>query len=530
MNTKTLDTLDAMKAWFHRYRWWVRLLVYTSLLYWLGPWAYVRMTTRRADLDAVPRALSTGVTSQPVDPDHPDMPLLGALAAMPAPAAIAPPTTAPAGKQWKQPDPDPDAPSWQRQLSKPTQIDPLIVLSGPWTPQTRYHLQQAITWLQDPKVDAALDALRTLACIPSSQPQTGQWPMGHLIKMRFACKTLQAHARYQLAGRGDIEAACRDIETIFKISDRAEDGGALITTLVGTRCRDSALYEVLAWSREKDFSSEQAARVRQVLSRANVDVPARWRRMVHAETEYQKKVLKMMYANTPNSDGWLVIQSSASPLWLDKIPLSLNLFTVVMNDWQTVSSKIDHYPKVIGEIGSQPVPQALRRFRDAFHGNETRSVNPADGPMSLVWADLDLLPNAYLLYLETMIRQQAAEVLIAISVYRADHGRNPAALADLVPQYMPTIPLDPFDGQPLRYRLDETEGFVVYAVGQDGHDDGAPLLDGKRQCYSDGDRSSPDMIYTGRRERAQGEWYLEAGSPSTVTPAVEPTLEVPLEE
>jgi hypothetical protein len=42
---------------------------------------------------------------------------------------------------------------------------------------------------------------------------------------------------------------------------------------------------------------------------------------------------------------------------------------------------------------------------------------------------------------------------------------------DLVPTYLDTIPKDPFDGKDLRYKELDT-GFVVYSVGEDGHDDG----------------------------------------------------------
>ncbi|MFW6162335.1 MAG: hypothetical protein ACODAJ_06160 [Planctomycetota bacterium] len=39
------------------------------------------------------------------------------------------------------------------------------------------------------------------------------------------------------------------------------------------------------------------------------------------------------------------------------------------------------------------------------------------------------------------------------------------------------LPPDPFDGQPLRYRTTD-DGFVVYAVGEDGKDDGGAVESG----------------------------------------------------
>jgi len=63
-------------------------------------------------------------------------------------------------------------------------------------------------------------------------------------------------------------------------------------------------------------------------------------------------------------------------------------------------------------------------------------------------------------------------LMLACRLYAIDHGgKFPDMLDDLVPDYIPTIPADPFStGSPLRYRpgLDP----VVYSVGDNGADDG----------------------------------------------------------
>jgi hypothetical protein len=87
---------------------------------------------------------------------------------------------------------------------------------------------------------------------------------------------------------------------------------------------------------------------------------------------------------------------------------------------------------------------------------------------------------------------------VAAERYRRERGDWPAALADLVPGYLPAVPLDPFDGEPLRYRR-TAGGAVIYSFGEDGRDDG-------------GDRTPPpgehlprDVVFTlwdvaGRRQ------------------------------
>lgn len=69
-------------------------------------------------------------------------------------------------------------------------------------------------------------------------------------------------------------------------------------------------------------------------------------------------------------------------------------------------------------------------------------------------------------------RRRAAVVALAIERCRlAKGGSKPEALAELVPRFLPGLPADPFDGEPLRYKK-LPAGFVVYSIGADRTDDG----------------------------------------------------------
>ena len=59
---------------------------------------------------------------------------------------------------------------------------------------------------------------------------------------------------------------------------------------------------------------------------------------------------------------------------------------------------------------------------------------------------------------------------IALKRYELRHGRPPASLAALVPDFLPAPPSDLMDGQPLRYRLNSDGSFLLYSVGEDGQD------------------------------------------------------------
>ncbi|HEY7425711.1 MAG TPA: hypothetical protein VH682_15890 [Gemmataceae bacterium] len=65
-------------------------------------------------------------------------------------------------------------------------------------------------------------------------------------------------------------------------------------------------------------------------------------------------------------------------------------------------------------------------------------------------------------------------VALAAERYRREKKTWPNAIDQLCPKYLETVPLDPFDGQSLRYRRLE-DGVMVYAVSNDGVDDGGNL-------------------------------------------------------
>lgn len=66
---------------------------------------------------------------------------------------------------------------------------------------------------------------------------------------------------------------------------------------------------------------------------------------------------------------------------------------------------------------------------------------------------------------------------IALERYRGRHGRYPAALCALAPEFLPAVPVDFMDGRPLRYRLTGDGHFVLYSIGLDGQDDGGMMTD-----------------------------------------------------
>jgi hypothetical protein len=72
-----------------------------------------------------------------------------------------------------------------------------------------------------------------------------------------------------------------------------------------------------------------------------------------------------------------------------------------------------------------------------------------------------------------LARSRLAGTAIALESFRATHGNKyPSKLGELSPKFLADAPLDPFDGQPLRYRTDG-DGYELRSVGPEG---GKPIL------------------------------------------------------
>jgi hypothetical protein len=85
---------------------------------------------------------------------------------------------------------------------------------------------------------------------------------------------------------------------------------------------------------------------------------------------------------------------------------------------------------------------------------------------------LPVLEKAFLRDSSHRAHIRVAQLVLAIERFRlANNGKLPDQLSSLVPTYLDKTPVDPFDGQPIRYKRTD-KGYVVYSIGADEKDDG----------------------------------------------------------
>jgi hypothetical protein len=116
-----------------------------------------------------------------------------------------------------------------------------------------------------------------------------------------------------------------------------------------------------------------------------------------------------------------------------------------------------------------------------------------DGQMSLADVNaknwLSTMSSFRNKYLREKARLRSTAVALAAESYRNMHeGRWPEKLSDLTPEFIHELPCDPYNGQPLRYRILD-DNIVIYSIGPDLVDDGGRIDDPDiRKCTDVGIR------------------------------------------
>ncbi len=85
--------------------------------------------------------------------------------------------------------------------------------------------------------------------------------------------------------------------------------------------------------------------------------------------------------------------------------------------------------------------------------------------------------------------QAAAETIVAFHRYKQQHHVLPDSLEALVPDFLPTVPIDPYDEQPLRYRPEQN---IIYFVGTNLTDDGGQS---KQSLPGRHNKREPDIVF-----------------------------------
>jgi hypothetical protein len=300
-----------------------------------------------------------------------------------------------------------------------------------------------------------------------------------------------------------------------------EKDGYQIRYFVAMACRWLLCDEVTYWSREFPLTRRQEQELLAALRSHHFDMPAEWRSSNRGEGLLALRLLDATYTKKADGNGWFVPYPRLSSDLAARALSMLNVLSPFVNDRLTVTRKIQSAVDRANRAADLPFQQGMSLLvwlPSGPQGMSTDMGNPADGMSGFMLADLGHR-GVYRTFTQCADLEAAAITSLGLSAYKTEHEHYPSKLPDLVPEYLPALPIDAVTGKPLRYRLDQRDGYSLYSPGEDGVDNGGlirnaqgavvPMFSGNDWVFSGLDRDDPEV-----------EWYLvpdEAGQQSATS-------------
>lgn len=278
-----------------------------------------------------------------------------------------------------------------------------------------------------------------------------------LAQSRGVAHLLQNDA-WRRAEEGDIAGAMQSCRAILALARSVGDEPVILAALVRiaeAHIAVGALERTLAQGR----APEEELKAMQELIRREMAAPFLVTAMRGERASFDVIAAELQHGKVKVSG----LVGRRAPTW---------------EDWL-----LDHFPVV----ALQGRPECLRLLNKAV---EASKLPPEKQAAEMDTIEKEIRGNSNLLA-RTLLpavtkvshahcRNQAnlscALCAVAAERYRLHHGAWPVALQDLVDGgWIEAVPIDPFDGQPLRYKRVPGEGVVIYSVGLDGVDNGGVL-------------------------------------------------------
>ena len=285
----------------------------------------------------------------------------------------------------------------------------------------------------------------------------------HLSDLRGTVRLLCLKAILH-AERGEPESATEALVSAFGVANSEATSPVLISQMVrqgGQSVAISALERVV---NRTTLDEEQLVRLRQTLAEA-YDPNAIARGFVG------ERCMVIQALRDPRSTGLgfapVIAQEGPSLLQL-RAAQAVGLVDRLLVRY------IDHVDRALAAMRLPPTERL-----DVIAELESDHLDMAEEHPTLTYF-MPTLGRIMRNDLAHMTKLRVAALALAVERYRLANGKLPEQLADMLPELLETIPLDPYDGKPLRYgRLDP--GFVVYSIGKDRTDDGGKERPARRR-------------------------------------------------
>ncbi|MHC5115136.1 MAG: hypothetical protein ACYTGP_12000 [Planctomycetota bacterium] len=282
-------------------------------------------------------------------------------------------------------------------------------------------------------------------------------------------KALAARMRLAAAD-GDEELLAASFAQMLVLSETTGHQRTLIDALVGMAISALATLELRQVLDETDVSEEACRRLEAIIRD--------YRRpplstSLEGERALFHDMVQRVFSDDGNGDGHLI------PRFADALDADVGAgqFLPALRSRFLMGTRREHvelYDETIDEaiaFTRLPIDERAAAGPPAFRAgdpNEERRLH-------LVWIMLPAIGKTITQEQSTVMYHRATLIMLAIERFRIRHGRPPATLDELVPEFLAAVPVDPVHGGTFGYRLltDDPDGraFELYSFGQDGRDD-----------------------------------------------------------
>ncbi|MDX9980891.1 MAG: hypothetical protein RBU25_12775, partial [Lentisphaeria bacterium] len=358
---------------------------------------------------------------------------------------------------------------------------------------------------QIPLLDRALAA-------PDPQVPTADssdFLLPYLTDVRQMARWLAVSGHYR-AGTGDCAGAFRDFERILELGNLVCRGGCLINHLVGIAC--DAIAADAAWvvaSRERVPAPVFRDAARAFLAAHDEAEP--YVEAIRAEALVGTSSVHMLYRD-PSSMLSSGLSGYSLPVHQRTLLRSLfGMLPLVGSTPASTTRNLDACYQHLVVLAEKPYTPATVaeyvKFTDRIRlDNPAKILFLTRDPLGMVFAAMFMpsLDRAHLkaTHRDAILRGMA--LFLAVRAYETEHGAPPETLDALVPDYLPRIPEDPFDGKPFRYLRRNVPGlppeaWAVYSIGENFTDEGGTAYGAGTQARVPGASTrytpNPDFVW-----------------------------------
>ena len=331
-------------------------------------------------------------------------------------------------------------------------------------------------------------------------------------QMREVARTFRIRAMYRL-GQGKTAEAWEDLLTIHRLARLMGQGPTLVENLVAASMEYLACQADQVLAAEGNLSAQQALGFRDALSALPPLPPMADKIDLGERFMYLDVVCTLARGIKPSARLFELLDGGPgqTPEWAKRLGDFLASVGQAMIDWDVVLRMGNPWYDRLVEAGRKPTSAQRRQAVETIEHQIRQLAEKNKNPMGLVVGVLAaprqkisqqigemlvalVVPAVSAVYVaedRAAMYRQWSVCSFALAAYRAEQGKYPERLADLVPRYLAAVPADVFaQDRPVIYRRTE-EGLILYSVGPNGRDDGGRSPD---DTPAEGQAQGDDLV------------------------------------